>query len=135
MKILGILAIAGAAALILFRQVNNVLSQLTVNFIGPSFDIGNAKIILQFQVNNPLPTPIELTSITGSVSSRSGAVLADFNNSQTQILSPGINNIKVNASPYISNFIKNYQSLMKETKISYTLTSGPLAYSSFLIYG
>jgi hypothetical protein len=114
---------------LLYQAKNNILNRLTISFSGIVPDIINLRLKLKLAINNPLPTEIPITTITGSVSV-AGKPVAEFSNTSGIILVPGQNIVEISAFPLLANVVSSASSLLKgRIDVNYTLTSGPFSYT------
>lgn len=112
------------------NSISNVLSKMVISFKTVRPDIPNARLILIFNFFNPLPVSIQLTSITGNVTSN-GQQICEFYNLQSQDIAPGNNLISIYTTPTptgINNLINQIN--INKIVTNYTLNSGPISYSN-----
>lgn len=123
-----------AAAIFLLKAKDNILNQLTFSFAGLIPDILNLRLRLKLNINNPLPTEVPVSTLIGSVSV-SDKTVAEFANSQGFVLQPGQNTIEISAFPLLANVVSASSDILKgRINLNYTITSGPLSYSSSIIF-
>jgi len=117
---------------LLYQAKNNILNRLTISFSGIVPDILNLRLKLKLAINNPLPTDIPISTITGTVSI-AGKPIAEFSNTSGIILVPGQNLVEISAFPLLANVVSSASSLLSgKIDLNYTLTSGPFSYSDKL---
>jgi len=137
MKIKGLdLLLIGIAGIVYLamKASDNILKKLSVSLSGITPDIKNLRLKVKMNIYNPLPTAIPITAITGKISV-SGNNLADYMNTTGFTLQPGGNVVEINAFPQFSNVISSSAELLKgQINFDYTITSGPLSYSSTFLY-
>jgi hypothetical protein len=116
------------------KAKENILNKLSVSLDSIKPDIANLRLKIKLNIFNPLPTSVPITAITGKISV-SGKDLADFMNTSGFVLTPGSNFIELNAFPQFSNVITSAENLLKgRIDFNYTITAGPLSYTSTFIY-
>lgn len=126
--------LAAGLAFLVMRAKDNILSRLSVSLGGIIPDIRNLRLKVQLNIFNPLPTPIPVTSISGKISV-TNTDLADYINNEGFNLVPGPNIVELNAFPLFANVISSSSEILKgNINFKYTITSGPLSYSSTVLY-
>jgi hypothetical protein len=116
------------------RAKDNILNQLTVSLAGIVPDIRNLRLKIKLNIYNPLPNSIPITAITGKISVKN-TDLADYMNTDGFTLVSGGNVVELNAFPLFANVISSSSELLKgRIDFKYTITSGPLSYTSTVIY-
>ena len=135
MKAKEILFIAAAGLIFLVMKAkDNILAKLSFSLGGILPDLRNLRLKVKLNILNPLPTELPISSITGKISV-SGTDLADYMNTSGFTLKPGPNTVEINAFPLFSNVISSSSELLKgRIDFNYTITSGPLSYSSTVLY-
>jgi hypothetical protein len=126
--------LAAGLAFLIMRAKDNILSRLSISLGGIVPDLKNLRLRIKLNIFNPLPTPIPVTSISGKISV-SNSDLADYINNESFNLVPGPNIIELNAFPLFANVISSSSEILKgRINFQYTITSGPLSYSSSFLY-
>jgi len=126
--------LAAGLAFLVMRAKDNILSRLSVSLGGIIPDIRNLRLKVKLNIFNPLPTAIPVTTISGKISV-TNTDLADYINNEGFNLVPGPNIVELNAFPLFANVISSSSEILKgNINFKYTITSGPLSYSSTVLY-
>jgi len=126
--------LAAGLAFLIMRAKDNILSRLSVSLGGIIPDVRNLRLKVKLNIFNPLPTAIPVTTISGKISV-TNTDLADYINNEGFNLVPGPNIVELNAFPLFANVISSSSEILKgNINFKYTITSGPLSYSSTVLY-
>ena len=126
--------LAAGLAFLVMRAKDNILSRLSVSLGGIIPDVRNLRLKVKLNIFNPLPTAIPVTTISGKISV-TNTDLADYINNEGFNLVPGPNIVELNAFPLFANVISSSSEILKgNINFKYTITSGPLSYSSTVLY-
>jgi len=126
--------LAAGLAFLIMRAKDNILSRLSVSLGGIIPDVRNLRLKVKLNIYNPLPTAIPVTTISGKISV-TNTDLADYINNDGFNLVPGPNIVELNAFPLFANVISSSSEILKgNINFKYTITSGPLSYSSTVLY-
>lgn len=130
-----ILIAVGFGLLWMWQKTQNLLARLGISFGGLSFAFSNWSPKVNMTVNSPFPTSITLDTIVGQIKNKNGVVLANYYMIGPINIAPGVTNIPVTIDLMEGNLITNAStSIFDGATFFYTLTAGPLSFSSSYQY-